>query len=75
MLKSAKSSGLRGNVGYVGAWVTWVNFLRGLRGSNIFLRESIFLTWVQNFFRETLRGSRIFAWVKCFCRGQLLFTR
>ena len=29
-LESAKSCGLRGNVGYVGAWIAWA---RGLSGS------------------------------------------
>ena len=66
MGESAKSRGLRSNVGYVGAWVTWVKFLLGLRGlrgskyflcglpgSNIFLRGLNFFEWV-------------FAWVKIF---------
>ena len=38
--ESAKSRGLRDNVGYVAAWISWVDFLRelsGLRWSKCFL--------------------------------------
>ena len=61
-VESAKSRGLRGNVGYLSAWVrgsvgcvgqifTWVAWVK------IFFTWVIIFTWV--------------AWVKIFCAGQI----
>ena len=77
--KSAKSRELRGNVGYVGVWVRglhgsnyyvgWVGYM----GQNIFyVRHNFYVGCVgqiyfcvgQNFLRGSLRGSKIYAWIK-----------
>ena len=82
--ESAKSRGLRGNVGYLGPWV------RGLRGSNIYMGcvgyvgQNIFYVghnfYVgcvgqihfcvgQTFLRGYFRGLKFFAWVQQFLLG------
>ena len=63
--ESAKSRGLRDNVGYNAwiAWVAWVKFLCGLRGSKYFLCGSTF--YEGHFFMWV-------AWVKIFPVGQVL---
>ena len=67
---SAKSRGLRGNVGYVGVWVARVKCLRGLhglRGSKYFLRGSSFYVGC-NFYVGCV-GQTFFARVQIFLRG------
>ena len=72
--ESAKSRGLRGNMGHVGAWV------RGLRGSNFYAGcvgyagQKIF--YVGHNFCVGCLGQYVFAWVfawiKIFCVGLFL---
>ena len=79
-MESAKSRGLRGNVGYVCAWVLWVKLLRGLRGlrgSKYFLRGSTFYVG-HNFYVGCVGQiyfSCVFAWVKAFCVGSKIMYR
>ena len=86
VFESAKSRGLRGNVG---AWVVWVKFLPGLRellGSKYFLRGSTFYVG-HNFYvgcvgQSLLRGLHgsniifawVFAWVQNFRVVQFFFA-
>ena len=82
--ESAKLRGLRSNVGCVGASVrgfvgasfTWSKFLCGLcglLGSKYFCLGQHFFTWVIIFTWVTWVKC-IFAWVKTFLRGSILFT-
>ena len=61
-VESAKSRGLRGNMGQVGASVAW---MRGYVGQNIFyVGHNFYMGSVgQNVLRGSLCGSKIFAWV------------
>ena len=77
-LESAKSRGLRGNVGYVDAWVAWLrgsNFYVGCVGyvgQNIFYVGQHF-TWVI-IFTWVAWVKYIFAWVNFFCVNPNFFA-
>ena len=56
-MESAKSRGLRGNMGCVGPWVAWVRGYVGCVGQNFMWVA--WVTWVKIFFTwvNILRGS------------------